>query len=115
MKHLTNILLVVALICYAFLPFYDLSLQGSMTGFEFTAAKITHANGFGDVLFGLIPFLTCFAAIAFNCLRSKYWVLAAIVCIAVCLNFYVGPRWRAKPAKASASREWQSAINWASG
>ena len=42
MKSITNILLVAALVCYVFLPFYNIPLApSSPTGFDFTAGMIT--------------------------------------------------------------------------
>jgi len=89
MKPITNILLVLALICYVFLPFYNVSFHGSVTGLVFTAGHITQMSSVKDVLFALVPFITCFAAIGFNCLKNRWWALAAMACIAVCIGFYV--------------------------
>jgi len=89
MKPITNILLVLALICYVFLSFYDVSFHGSVTGLEFTAGHISQSFSISNLLFALIPFITCFAGIAFNCLKNRWWVLVTMACIAVCIGFYI--------------------------
>jgi len=89
MKPITNILLVLALICYVFLAFYNVSLHDNVTGLEYTAGVISQSFSFRNVMFALVPFITCFAAIAFNCLKNRWWALASMVCIAVCIGFYV--------------------------
>jgi len=89
MKPITNILIVLALICYVFLPLYSVSFHGSVTGFEFTAGHISQSFLSGATLFALLPFITCFAAIAFNSLKNRWWTLASIVCLLVCIGFFV--------------------------
>lgn len=81
-------MLVLALICYVFLPFHDISLIGTVTGMGFTAGTISQFQSFGRVLLALLPFLACFGAIGLNCLKRRWWVLAAIVCILLWLWFY---------------------------
>ena len=88
MRPITNILLVLALICYVFLPFYDISLIGTVTGLKFTAGTISQSISLGNVIIALLPFITIFGAIAFNSLKSRWWVLATIVCIILCLWFF---------------------------
>ena len=88
MKPITNILLVLALICYLFLPFYDLSLIGTRTGLGFTAGTISQALSLKNVLIALLPFLACFGAIALNSLKRRWWVLGTIACILIWLWFY---------------------------
>lgn len=89
MKPITNLLLVLALICYVFLPFYNIELMKSgMSGFEFTASTITDFHSITHTLFALLPFLACFAAITFNCLKHRYWGCAASACIIVGLYFF---------------------------
>ena len=88
MRPITNILLVLALICYVFLPFYDISLIGTVTGLKFTAGTISQSISFGNVIIALLPFITIFGAIAFNSLKSRWWVLATIACIILCLWFF---------------------------
>lgn len=87
MRPITNILLVLAIICYVFLPFYDASLYGSVTGMEFTAGKITQSLSLSSLV-ALLPFICCFGAIALNCLKSRWWIIGTIVCILTCLWFY---------------------------
>ena len=88
MRPITNILLVLALICYLFLPFYDISLNGTVTGLSFTAGSISQWLSANHVLLALVPFIACFGAVAMNCLKSRWWILAAIVFIIVWLLFY---------------------------
>ena len=89
MKPITNILLVLALVCYVFLPFFDISLHGSVTGLEFTAGTISQFLSLGNVIVALLPFIACFGAIALNCLRGRWWVLGTIACILLWLWFYM--------------------------
>ena len=89
MKSITNILLVAALVCYVFLPFYNIPLApSSPTGFDFTAGMITGNFGWSGALFALVPFVASFAAIAFNCTKSRWWGIASCACIVVCMYFY---------------------------
>lgn len=88
MRPITNILLVLALICYVFLPFYDLSLIGTRTGLGFTAGTISQALSLRNVLIALLPFIACFGAIALNSLKRRWWVLGTIACILIWLWFY---------------------------
>ena len=82
MKPITSILLALALICYVFLPFYEISFQGGLTGFSFTAGTITQRFTLGNTVFALLPFLTCFCAIGFNTLKSRWWgILVALLII----------------------------------
>lgn len=89
MKPITNILLALALICYAFLPFYNISFQGSITGFEFTAGTISQHFGAFSLFKGLFPFIACFLAIGLNCLKKNWWAVGSIVLIALCIAFFV--------------------------
>ena len=88
MRPITNILLVLALICYLFLPFHDISLIGKVTGLGFTAGTISQFTSIERVGLALVPFLACFGAIALNCLRRRWWVLGTIACILLWLWFY---------------------------
>ena len=88
MRPITNILLVLALICYLFLPFQDISLMGTVSGLGFTAGTISQFQSIGKVALALVPFVACFGAIALNCLRQRWWVLGAIACIVLWLWFY---------------------------
>ena len=88
MRPITNILLVLALICYVFLPFYDISLVGTVTGLGFTAGKISQSLSLNNVVLALLPFITCFGAIALNCLKKRWWVLGTIALIIVGLLFF---------------------------
>jgi len=88
MRPITNILLVLALICYVFLPFYDISLVGTVTGLGYTAGTISQSLSLGNVLLALLPFITCFSAIALNCLKKRWWVLGTIALILLGLWFF---------------------------
>ena len=88
MRPITNILLILALICYIFLPFYDISFHGSVTGLQFTAGTISQALSIGSVLLALLPFIAIFGAIGFNCLKSRWWVLLSIVFIILAIWFF---------------------------
>jgi len=88
MRPITNILLVLALICYVFLPFYDISLVGTVTGLGYTAGTISQSLSLGNVLLALLPFITCFGAIALNCLKKRWWVLGTIALILLGLWFF---------------------------
>lgn len=88
MKPITNILLVIALVCYVFLPFYNIQLQGGISGLEFTAGLITRTGTFKGIGFALMPFICCFLAIMFNSLKNKYWSLASLLLLCCSLYFY---------------------------
>ena len=88
MKPITNILLVLALICYLFLPFYDISLLGTVTGLGFTAGTISQSLSLGNVMLALLPFIAIFGAIALNCMKKRWWVLGTIALILVGLWFF---------------------------
>ena len=89
MRPITNILLVLALICYIFLPFYDISLLGTVTGLGFTAGTISQSLSLKSVLLALLPFITCFGAIALNCLKKRWWILGAIALIILGVWFFM--------------------------
>ena len=87
MKPITSILLALALICYVFLPFYEISFQGGLTGFSYTAGTITQRFTLGNTVFALLPFITCFAAIGFNTLKNRWWGIVVTLLIVVGLWF----------------------------
>ena len=89
MRPITNILLVLALICYVFLPFYDISFLGTVTGLVFTAGSISQSQSVGNVIVALLPFIACFGAIALNCLKNRWWILGCIAFILVWLWFFM--------------------------
>lgn len=89
MRFITNILLVLALICYVFLPFYEISFVGTRTGLGFTAGTISQALSITNVIIALLPFIACFGAIALNSLKRRWWVLGTIGCILIWLWFYL--------------------------
>lgn len=88
MKTISNIILVLALVCYTFLPFYDVAMKGGITGFNFSAGLITAVDSWRGVTLALVPYVAGFLAIAFNSMHSRRWPLAAIGCIIVALVFY---------------------------
>ena len=88
MRPITNILLILALICYVFLPFYDISFIGKVTGLGFTAGTISQGQSLSNILVGLLPFLACFGAVTLNCFKRRWWVAGAILFIIVWLWFY---------------------------
>ena len=81
MRPITNILLVLALICYLFLPFQDISLMGKVTGLGFTAGTISQSLSISNIVLALLPFLACFGAVALNCMKRR-------ACILLWLWFY---------------------------
>ena len=89
MKPITNILLIGALICYVFLPFYSMELTGSVTGLSYTGGLIAENFSLGKTLFALLPFIACFGAITFNCMKHRYWGLAAGVFIIAGIIFFL--------------------------
>ena len=88
MRPITNILLVLALICYVFLPFQDISLMGTVTGLGFTAGTISQSLSIGNIALAMLPFIACFGAVALNCMKRRWWVLGTIACILLWLWFF---------------------------
>ena len=88
MKPITNILLVLAIVCYVFLPFYSVNFQGSITGYSFTAGTITQQPTARHIVFALLPFISCFLAIGFNTLRNRWRSIASAVMIVLGLCFF---------------------------
>ncbi len=83
MKPITNLLLLVALACYVFLPLFEISLVGNITGLQFTASMISAQQGAQYTAFVLIPFITIFLAIGFNSLKNRYWGIVVALLIFV--------------------------------
>ena len=92
MKPVTNILLVLAIVCYAFLPFYDMAFQGGLSGLELTAGLISRTDSLRVVVFALVPFIMCFLGIGLNSLKSKYWSALALLVIVGGLYFFHATR-----------------------
>ncbi len=90
MKPITNIILIATLICYVFMPFYTIELTGNITGIEYSTGLITENFSFLKTLFALLPFISCFAAIAFNCMKNRYWGLVAGTFIILGIVFFIG-------------------------
>ncbi len=89
MRPITNILLVLALICYLFLPFYDISFIGTVNGLKFTAGTISQALSLSNIILALLPFIAIFGAICLNCLKGRWWVLGTIACILLLMWFFM--------------------------
>ncbi len=88
MKPITNALLVAAIICYVFLPFYELSFEGSWTGLTFTSETITNAESLLSKVLVLVPFVSCFGGIVLNCMKSRYWGILSSIFILAGIFFY---------------------------
>ena len=88
MKPITNILLLLALVAYVFLPLFEISLVGSLTGLQFTAGMITANLSAWFTSFSLMPFALIFLAIGFNCLKNRYWGILVAVLIFAVLYFF---------------------------
>ncbi len=87
MKPITNILLVAALACYIFLPFHEISFQGTQSGFFYTAGLITQDFSVLKTLYALLPFIACFSAIGVNSLKNRYWGFAVAALTSLGLVF----------------------------
>ena len=89
MRPITSILLVLALICYVFFPFYEVSFQGTITGLSFTAGTIKQFPTVRHICFALLPFISCFLAIGFNSLKNRWWSLLSAFFILGMLWFFL--------------------------
>ena len=90
MKQITNILLLLALVCYIFLPLFNITYMGSLNGLGFTSSMITYGPNYRFILYALTPFITLFLAIGFNCLKSRYWGIIDSILIFMAIFFFVG-------------------------
>ena len=90
MKPITNILLLLALVCYIFLPLFNITYMGSLNGLGFTSSMITYGPNYRFILYALTPFITLFLAIGFNCLKSRYWGIIDAILIFMAIFFFVG-------------------------
>lgn len=88
MKPITNLLLVLALVCYTFMAFYEFTFMGTISGLDFTAGKIQNGTSALSILYALTPYLTLFLAIGLNSLRNRYWGVAVTLLIVLCLYFF---------------------------
>ncbi|MBR5638130.1 MAG: hypothetical protein IKW83_00060 [Muribaculaceae bacterium] len=88
MKPITNILLVLALVFYVFLPILEISHTGSITGQDFSSSLLTYKQTRLTV-FALTPFITIFLAIGFNCLRNRWWGIIDALLILMAFFFFV--------------------------
>lgn len=89
MKPITNILLVLALVFYVFLPIMDILHMGSITGMDFSSSLITKTHGLKQIIYALTPYITIFLAIGFNCLRSRWWGIIDAILILMAIFFFV--------------------------
>lgn len=89
MKPITNILLIGSLVCYVFLPFYSMELTNAVTGLSYSAGLIAENFSLDKTLFALLPFIACFGAITFNCMKNRYWGLAAGALILAGITFFM--------------------------
>lgn len=90
MKPITNLLIVLALVCYIFLPLFDITHMGSLNGLGFTSSLITYGPNYRFILYALTPFITLFLAIGFNCLKSRYWGIIDAILLFMAIFFFVG-------------------------
>ena len=92
MKPITNILLIIYIIVYTFLPLFDVSLIGGQTGFDYTSHTINNCDQVLKQFFSVVPFITTFAAISLNCMKNRFWGIAVAVLICFGIYFYVDAR-----------------------
>ncbi len=87
MKFITNILLILAIVCYVFLPFATIELANDITGLQYSAGLVTEDFSLWHTLFALLPFIATFGAIGLNCLKSRWWGLAVGILILADISF----------------------------
>ena len=86
MKPITSLLLIVAIVCYVFMPLFEYKmLDKDMTGLTFTIDAITNGS---HVFVALLPFLATFLGIGFNSLKNRYWGVAVVAVIVLGLYFF---------------------------
>lgn len=89
MKPITNLLLIIALICYTFLEFYTIPLNPTpLTGFRYTAGNITANFSLIKTLFVLVPYVAGFVAITFNCLKNRWWGIVSALFLLIFVAFF---------------------------
>ena len=91
MKPITNILLIAAIICYVFLPFRTMDLAGSITGLSYSAGLITENFSLLKTIFALLPFIACFAGVAINSNKHRYWGVVTAAIIVTGIVFFSKP------------------------
>lgn len=90
MKPITNILLVLALVFYMFMPLMEVSHMGTKSGLDFSASLLSYKQTrFSIYVYALTPFITMFLAIGFNCLRSRWWGIIDSLLILMAIFFFV--------------------------
>lgn len=97
MKPITNILLVLALVFYAFLPVKEISISGNATGLDITSMLLTYSNEILDTIHALFPFIIIFLAIGINCLKNRWWSILAAILIFFAAFFFVNLRFQGLP------------------
>lgn len=97
MKPITNILLVLALAFYVFLPVKEISHIGNATGLDITSMLITSSQGLIDTISALFPFIIIFLAIGINCLKNRWWGIVAAILIFLAIFFFVNLRFQGLP------------------
>ncbi|MDD2961337.1 MAG: hypothetical protein PHR45_04555 [Muribaculaceae bacterium] len=88
MKFISNIIIATSLVIYVFFPLFDLGIFGNKTGYDFTETMINSECRLSYALFSLIPFVSGFAAIIFNCFKSRYWSIISFISVLASLFFY---------------------------
>ena len=91
MKPITNILLIAAIICYVFLPLRTMDLAGSITGLSYSAGLITENFSLLKTIFALLPFIACFAGVAINSNKHRYWGVFTAAIIVTGIVFFSKP------------------------
>ncbi len=86
MKPITSLLLIVAIVCYVFMPLFEISMTDKdLTGLTFTIDAVTNGT---HVFVAILPFLSSFLAIGFNSLKNRYWGIAVVLAIIMGLYFF---------------------------
>ena len=70
----------------------NIEFAGGITGFSYSSYTISESDDLLKQLFALLPFVSCFGAIALNCLKHRYWGAGVAVLIALGLAFYVAAK-----------------------
>lgn len=77
--------------CYVFLPFRTMDLAGSITGLSYSAGLITENFSLLKTLFALLPFIACFAGVAINSNKHRYWGVVTAAIIVTGIVFFSKP------------------------
>lgn len=87
MKPITSLILVVAIVCYVFLPFYILEFKGPVSGLAFTTGMFTGNYGLKGSIVALLPFISTFFGIGFNSMKNRYWGLCVLFLVSSGIYF----------------------------